>query len=177
MHLEKGRPTNWSARLSQEIAVYDLLDQLKIDYAFIDHPPLNTLNGSNQFDTLFENSICKNLFLCNTQQTVFYLLMIVGNKKFITKNISRQINSSRLSFAPAKPMMDYLQLSPGSVSVLGLMNDTNNQVQLLIDNDIQQIEFFGCHPCINTTSLKIRTADLLQKILPAIQHTPVFVTM
>ena len=115
-------------------------------------------------------AICKNLFLCNAQKTKFYLLMILGDKKFKTKDISHQINSSRLSFAPEEYMEKYLGITPGSVSVMGLMNDQDNQVSLLIDEDVIREEYVGCHPCINTSSIRMKTGELLEKILPAVHH-------
>ena len=114
--------------------------------------------------------ICKNLFLCNRQQTVFYLLLMPADKPFKTKDLSAQIESSRLSFASAEFMEKYLDITPGSVSIMGLMNDSGNAVNLLIDEDVLKAEFFGCHPCINTSSLKIKTSDLTDKIIPALGH-------
>lgn len=121
--------------------------------------------------------ICKNLFLCNAQKTRFYLLMMPGNKKFKTKNLSKQINSARLSFAGDEYMEQFLDITPGSVSILGLANDKENQVQLLIDSDVLKDPFLGCHPCINTSSLKIKTADLTEKFLPAVHHSYITVDL
>ena len=121
--------------------------------------------------------MCKNLFLCNAQKTKFYLLLMPGHKKFKTKALSKQINSARLSFADDAHMEEYLGITPGSVSVLGLMNDPDNHVRLLIDKDLLQDEYLGCHPCINTSSLKIKTADVLEKILPAVHHEPTYVEL
>ena len=120
---------------------------------------------------------CKNLFLCNAQKTRFYLLMMPGNKKFKTKNLSKQINSARLSFAGDEYMEQFLDITPGSVSILGLANDKENQVQLLIDSDVLKDPFLGCHPCINTSSLKIKTADLTEKFLPAVHHSYITVDL
>ena len=114
--------------------------------------------------------ICKNLFLCNAQKTKFYLLMIKEDKKFKTKEISSQINSSRLSFAPSEYMEQFLQITPGSVSVMGLMNDINNEVKLLVDEDVLKGELFGCHPCINTSSIRLKVSDVFEKFLPAVHH-------
>ena len=130
-----------------------------------------------EIDKTLQAVICKNLFLCNRQQTKFYLLMIPGDKPFHTKDISKQIGSSRLSFAPAEKMEEYLHISPGSVSVMGLMNDTQNRVQLVIDADVLKRDYVGCHPCINTSSIRIRISDLLDKILPAMGHTPIVVDL
>lgn len=171
MELVKGRPEDVSGRLEKEIRTYDLLDKLGIQYERIDHEAAETMEACVEIDrALSPATICKNLFLCNSQKTKFYLLMIVGDKKFKTKEISGQINSSRLSFAPAEYMEEYLDITPGSVSVLGLMNDKNNNVQLLVDEDVLNSEYFGCHPCINTSSLKLKTTDVFDTFLNAVGH-------
>ena len=121
-------------------------------------------------DEILESIVCKNLFLCNRQETAFYLLMIPDTKVFHTKDLSAQIGSARLSFAKPEYMEKFLDITPGSVSVLGLMNDTEHQVKLLIDEEVLDSEYFGCHPCINTSSLRMRTADLIEKVLPAMGH-------
>ena len=169
--LYKGRPADTSNRLPKEIRTYDLLDSLNISYERVDHDTLPTMEACQEVDKLLGIEICKNLFLRNTQKTAFYLLLLPGNKKFKTAALSKQIDSARLSFAEPEFMEQYLDITPGSVSVLGLMNDTENKVRLLIDKDIlDNHPYFGCHPCINTSSLKFRTEDLLTKILPAIHH-------
>lgn len=191
----KGRPTDTSDRQQREIRVYDLLDDLKIDYDRLDHNAAMNMEVCDEINAAFGRMtleefkaepdgertshaiICKNLFLCNRQKTKFYLLMIPGDKKFLTKNLSAQINSARLSFAGEEEMLKYLDITPGSVSVLGLMNDHDNAVQLLIDSDVLQSEYVGCHPCINTSSLRMKTRDLTEKILPAIHHSPIIVTL
>lgn len=164
-------------RLEKEIRVYDFLDSLGIDYQRIDHAPAMTMEVCKKIDEVLEAVICKNLFLCNRQETQFYLLMMPGDKPFRTKDLSAQIGSSRLSFAKPEYMEEFLDIKPGAVSVMGLMNDTKNHVQLLIDQDVLQGEWIGCHPCVNTSSLRIRTADLLEKILPATGHSPIRVTL
>ena len=103
--------------------------------------------------------------------------MIPGDKKFLTKDLSAQINSARLSFAGEEEMQKYLDIMPGSVSVLGLMNDKENAVQLLIDSDVLQSEFVGCHPCMNTSSLRMKTKDLMEKVIPAMRHEPIVVRL
>ena len=114
--------------------------------------------------------MCKNLFLCNRQKTAFYLLLMPGDKKFKTKELSSQINSARLSSAEAEDMLKYLDIEPGAVSIMGLMNDNECGVRLLVDEDVKAGEYIGCHPCVNTSSLKIKTADLFEKFLPAVGH-------
>ena len=179
MELQKGRPENTDGRLDKEIRVYDFLDKLGIQYQRIDHEAAMTMEACEEIDrALGDNTtICKNLFLCNRQETDFYLLLMPGDKPFKTKNLSAQIHSARLSFAKPEYMEKYLDITPGSVSVLGLMNDSEKKVQLLIDEDVMKEPYFGCHPCINTSSLKFTTEDLMQKIIPALEHEPVTVTL
>ena len=191
----KGRPGNITGRQEREVRVYDLLDSIGVDYDRLDHAPAMTMEVCDAVNAAFgrmtleefkaEDSndrtkhaiICKNLFLCNRQKTKFYLLMIPGDKKFLTKNLSAQINSARLSFADEEDMLNFLDVTPGSVSVLGLMNDHGHIVQLLIDSDVLQSEYVGCHPCINTSSLRMKTKDLMEKVIPALQHEPVIVNL
>ena len=165
-----GRPADCSGRLPKEVKVYDILDELGIPYTRLDHEAIYTVEGCNEVDLLLGINICKNLFLCNSQKTKFYLLMMPGNKRFITKEFCKQINSPRLSFAPEEYMKKYLDITPGSVSVMGLLNDKENQVQLVIDKDVLQEEYLGCHPCINTTSMRLPMKDLLEKFLPYVGH-------
>lgn len=166
-----------NGRLLKEMAVYELLEELDISYLRLDHEAAATVEDCHDVDRRLGIHICKNLFLCNAQQTDFYMLMMPGTKKFKTKELSSQIGSARLSFADAEYMEAFLNITPGSVSVMGLMNDQDNRVRLLIDRDILADEFVGCHPCVNTASLKIRTQDILEKFLPYVKHDYTAVTL
>lgn len=177
MELYNGRPENTEGRLEKEIRTYDFLDSLGITYERVDHEPAMTIEACEEIDRTLGISICKNLFLCNRQETNFYLLMLPGDKKFRTKDLSAQIGSARLSFGKPEYMERFLDITPGSLSVLGLMNDKDQNVQLLIDEDVLKEPFMACHPCINTTSLKIKTEDLTKKIIPEMKHTPVIVRL
>ena len=177
MELVKGRPATNEGRLEKEIRCYDLLDKLGVEYQRIDHEAAMTMEACVEIDKVLDATICKNLLLCNRQCTAFYLLMIPGNKQFKTSVLSKEIGSSRLSFAKPEYMLEYLDITPGSVSVLGLMNDHDHHVELLMDEDVLKGEYFGCHPCINTSSLRIRTADLMEKIIPAMEHPARIVTL
>lgn len=171
LKIVKGRPKSTEGRLEKEIRVYDLLDSLGICYDRVDHEEANTMEACAAIDEVLAPAvICKNLFLCNAQKTKFYLLMIREDKKFKTKEISHQINSSRLSFAPPEYMEKYLDITPGSVSVMGLMNDKENEVTLLVDEDVLKAEYFGCHPCINTSSLRLKVSDVFETFLQAVGH-------
>ena len=177
MELLQGRPLNTDGRLDKEIRVYDLLDKLGISYQRVDHEPAMTMEACEEIDKAMGTSMCKNLLLCNRQKTNFYLLLMPGEKVFQTKELSAQLGVSRLSFAPAEPMEEFLDITPGSLSVLGLMNDKNKCVRLIIDKPVLDDEHIGVHPCINTSSLKLKTVDLLNKIIPAMGHKPTIVNL
>ena len=170
MELFHGRPEMTEGRLPRELRTYDLLDSLGIGYERTDHEPAWDMEACDEIDAVLGVVMCKNLFLCNRQKTAFYLLLMPGGKKFKTKELSKQIGSARLSFAEAEDMVKYLDIEPGSVSVMGLMNDRDGQVKLLIDEDVLADEYFGCHPCVNTSSLKMKTRDVTEKFLPAVGH-------
>jgi len=171
MQLQTGRPSDCSGRLPVEIRTYDLLDSLSIPYSRIDHAAAMTMEACAAIDTVLGTVMCKNLLLSNRQNTAFYLLMLPGDKVFKTKDLSAQIGSSRLSFASGDYMMQLLDITPGSLSVLGLMNDAENRVQLLIDEELLSAQTIGVHPCVNTSSLSLNMTDLLNRFLPAVQHS------
>ena len=177
MELFHGRPQSAQGRLDKEMRVYDLLDSLGISYERTDHIAAMTMEDCLEIDRILEVIICKNLFLCNRQKTKFFLLMMPGDKVFKTKDLSAQAGSSRLSFSSSEDMEKYLDITPGSVSVMGLMNDTDNHVQLLIDRPVAESMLLGCHPCVNTSSLRLKTKDVLQKFLPAVHHEAIIVDL
>jgi Ala-tRNA(Pro) deacylase len=164
-------------RLEKEMASYDLLDKLGINYLRVDHEAAATIDDCLDVESLLGIEICKNLFLRNGSKTEFYLLVMPGSKKFLTKNLSKQVGCSRLSFAESEYMEEFLYITPGSVSIMGLMNDRENRVRLLMDKEVAEAEYFGCHPCINTSSLRIRTEDILNRFLPHIEHEPMIVEL
>ena len=170
-----GRPAD--TRTPREERCYDLLDSLGVEYYRVDHEHADTIQDCELVENLLGAKICKNLFLTNRQQTDFYLLIMPGEKPFKTKLLSKQINTARLSFGTPEQMERYLDTLPGSASVLGLMNDPDNKVRLLVDRDLLDEEMFGCHPCRNTSSLRFRTAELFERILPAMHHEPTFVEL
>ncbi len=173
--LYSGRPESSDSRLDKELRCYDILDRLGIEYFRVDHEHADTIEACHEVEKTLGANICKNLFLTNRQQTDFYLLLMPGDKPFKTKLLSKQINTARLSFASPEHMEKYLDITPGSVSVLGLMNDVEKKVSLVIDRDLLKDEYLGCHPCINSSTLKIKTDDVLNKFLPEISREPVFV--
>jgi len=177
MDVDTGRPKNCNGRIIQEIRSYDLLDSLNIEYERVDHESADTIEVCLERSAVLGTRISKNLFLCNRQETAFYLLTMPADKQFKTSTVSAQLGVARLHFADEKYMEQFLSLHPGSVSVLGLMNDNENRVRFLIDRDILEQEYFACHPCINTSSLKFRTSELFEKLLPSMGHKPTFISL
>ena len=164
-------------RLPAEMACYDLLDSLGIAYGRVDHSHADTIEACHAVEKVLGWPVCKNLFLCNRQKTQYYLLMLEGDKVFKTKDLSKQLGVARLSFAAAEDMVELLGVYPGSVTVLGLMNDKEHKVQLVMDKPIYEGENVSCHPCISTSTLVMRREDLLEKLLPALHHEPIVVDL
>ena len=163
-------PINLSSRTDMEQRSFALLEELNISYTYVDHEPALTMDDCAEIDKVLGVKMCKNLVLCNRQKTDYYLLLMPGDKVFKTKELSSQINSARLSFASGEAMEELLGVLPGSASVLGLIKDTEGKVQLLIDKDLLGKEYFGCHPCKNTSSIRFATEDLLNRVLPQLEH-------
>ena len=177
MTVYNGRPEDCTGRLPKEVRTYDFLDGLGIFYQRIDHEVTMTMEACGEIDRTLGAPTCKNLLLCNRQETDFYLLLLPGDKPLKTSVLSKEIGTSRLSFAKGEYMEAFLDITPGSLSVLGLMNDRDHRVKLLIDREVLQEKFFGCHPCINTGSLKFTVKDLMEKIIPAMGHEPTLVDL
>ena len=174
--LKNGRPENFESRLPKEQRCYELLERLGIEYQRVDHDFADTIELCHEIEKTLGANICKNLFLTNRQQTEFYLLLMPGDKPFKTKLLSKQINTARLSFASPEHMEELLDITPGSVSVLGLMND-GGKVHLVIDKDLLNDEYIGCHPCINSSTLRFKMADLTEKLLPELKHESMLVEL
>ncbi len=177
MVLENGRPENTAGRMDKEIRVYDFLDRLQISYQRVDHAPAMTMEACEEIDKVLGAPTCKNLLLCNRQKTDFYLLLMPGDKAFQTKELSSRLGVSRLSFAPGEAMEEYLDITPGSLSIMGLMNDKDLCVKLVIDAPVLESPLIGFHPCINTSTLRVQTADLTEILIPAMKHTPTIVNL
>ena len=170
LKLENGRPETNEGREEKEIRVYDMLDELGVGYQRVDHEAAFTMEACEEIDKVLQAPTCKNLFLCNRQKTKYYLLLIPGDKVFKTKELSKQIGSARLSFGSPEAMEEMLGVTPGSATIMGLMNDPEHKVQLLVDEDVLKEEEFGCHPCVNTSSLRLKTADVFGKVLEHFGH-------
>lgn len=161
----------------KEKRTYDFLDKLGVEYTRYEHEPLMTIVAAEELDKKIGLEICKNLFLSTRHSTEFYLLVMVGSKKFNTGKVSKQIGVPRMTFADDEHMLEFLDIKPGSVSPLGLINDKNNNVKLLIDSDVVNMEKIAVHPCVNTATVVLKTKDLLEKIIPACGHDFAVVTV
>ena len=179
LKLYEGRPADCTGRLEKEIRTYDLLDALGLEYWRTDHAFLraDTMEDCMVIDDCLGATVCKNLFLCNRQKTNFYLLLMPADKPFRTKEITSQLGCARLSFASEDAMEQLLQLTPGSATIFGLMHDTENRVQLLVDRDLLEEATFGCHPCINTSTIRMQTGDVFDKLTTALHHPYTIVTL
>lgn len=146
----------------REQPVYDALDALNIAYRRVEHPPAHTMQDCYLVDEGLGAVHFKNLFLCNRQGTDFYLLLLVGDKPFRTKDVSKQIGVARLSFANAQQLEQYLGLTPGAVSPMGLVNDVDRRVHVLVDRDVLKQGHVIVHPNVNTASILLSSADLMR---------------
>ena len=177
MQLQEGRPADCTGRLEKEIRVYDFLDALRVPYQRIDHEAAMTMEACAAIDEALNATICKNLLLCNRQCTDFYLLMMPGSKPFKTKELSKQIGSSRLSFATPEDMEKHLGVTPGSATVLAMMHDKEHAVKLILDKSVAESQRFGCHPCMNTSTLALSMVDIRTKFLPHLGVEPMLVDL
>lgn len=176
LELFNGRPRP-DMCIEVEKQTYDFLDGLGIEYNTLKHPSAFTIEECNRVREIVKAPVFKNLFLTNKQQSKFYLLVMPGEKVFKTKYLSAQINSARLSFADEDHMKRYLGVTPGSVTPLGLINDREHVVNLLLDEEIKNYPVFACHPCINSASVIMKLEDLTSKVIPATGHNYQWVTL
>ena len=170
-----GRPKEIRDFLEQR--VYDLLDELNIPYERVAHDAAYDMGACVVISKVLGVRICKNLLLTPRNRSAFYLLAMPDDLPFRTADFSKIIGSSRLSFATEEDLRDLLGVQIGSASVLGLMNDTEHRVTLAMERRVADAEWFGCHPCRNTSSLRLKTSDLLHVFLPHIGCTPVIVDL
>ena len=177
MTIETGRPADCSGRPEKECAVYDLLERLDISFTRADHPAAFTMEECEAVSQALHTPICKNLFLCNRQKTAFYLLLLPASKPFRTKEITAQLGCARLSFAGEEQLASLLHLTPGSATIFGLQYDTENRVQLVVDRDLLDEAYFGCHPCINTSTIRLKTSDVFDRLTHALHRDYTLVTL
>lgn len=164
-------------RSAVEMHTYEMLEKLHIPFTRVDHDTAETMEDCVAIGEKLGVDICKNLVLTPRNKSAFYLLCMPGDKPFSTKDFSKQIGSSRLSFASPEDMAELLGVQPGSASILALMNDPDHRVQLCVERSVWESEWFGCHPCRNTSSLRLKTEDVRNVFLPYTGHEAVVVNL
>lgn len=169
-HIYQGRPADTSGCSEPERLVYDFLDRTGVEYTTLTHPAAFTMEECEAVRARIGAPVFKNLLLTNKQQALWFLLMIPADKPFKTKYLSSQLGCARLSFAPAEAMERLLRIKPGAVSPLGLIHDSGHAVRLIVDRDLQGVQRYACHPCVNTASVAMTLSDLLDKVIPATGH-------
>ena len=177
LQVHKGRPQCTDGRLEKEIKTYDFLDALSIDYDRVDHEAVMTMEACEEIDEVLGNVLCKNLLLTDRKRSVYFLLMMRGEKRLDTKTLSHQLGTSRLSFAKGEEMEELLNITPGSLTAMGLIFDEANRVGLLIDEDLLDEPYLSCHPCVNTSSIRLSMKDFTERFLTAVHHEMRIVTL
>lgn len=155
--------------------VCSYLDNLGINYKKIEHSPAATMEECKKIEEILDNAICKNLLLRTTNGSAYYLLILRNDKQFVTSRISKLLGSSRLSFASGEEMESLLNTTPGSLSILSLIFDKEKKIKLAVDRDAVENEFFCCHPCDNTATLKIKASDITDIFIPSLEIKPVII--
>lgn len=150
--------------------VFALLDKLHIPYERVENDVVETMEECKEIDQALGTEIRKSIFLCNQKKTSFFLVVMPAEKQLDTGALEKKLGVSHLSFASGELMEKHLGTKPGSASIMGLINDEDEYVQLIMDKEVADEEWFGCNPGINTDHLKIKTQDLLKKFLPRIYH-------
>lgn len=157
--------------------VYARLNALGVPYRAVEHEAVHTIEDCRIAETLLNAKVPKNLFLTPRNQSAFYLLIVRGDVQFRTADISKQIGSSRLSFASAEKLLEMMHTLPGAISPMGLLFDEARPIRLLVDEALRETPVLAFHPCVNTASLAMTNADFFQKYLPAIGRTPEYVRL
>lgn len=157
-------------RCALETKVYETLSKLSIPFELVDNDSVESMEECIEISEKLGAEIRKTIFLCNRKKTSFYMVILPANKSFNTKEHCKKMDVSRLSFASGDLMMQHLDVAPGTATIMSLINDPDEKVELFIDKEIANSEFFACNPGANTTHLKIKTKDLLNKLLPKIDH-------
>lgn len=142
--------------------LYDLLDEMCITYQYIEHPPTPTIEDARKYWTALEGKHCKNIFLRNHKGNKHYLVVLDCDKSIDMHDLEKRLGEGKLSFASPERMMKHLGLKPGSVSPFGLINDTNHEVILFLDDKLRTADRLAFHPNDNRASLSVKRDDLMR---------------
>lgn len=157
--------------------IYDTLNELNIPFQKIDNEAITSMEECEDVENALGVEIRKSIFLCNRTKSEFYLLVMPSKKRFNTKMFSEKVVCSRTSFASTEHLKSVLGLTPGSITIMGLVNDRSHTVQLVIDSEIVNEEWFGCNAGLNTSHIKLKTRDLLDIFLKHTGHKPIVVKL
>ena len=166
-------PEEYKNKLQKE--TYKALAQLKISFERVDTDEAVTMDDCVLIDQKLNMKMVKTLFLCNRKKTIFYLFITTGEKAFDTKNFSNALGISRVSFGPAEMMEEMLGNKVGAATVFGTLLDLDRDVQVIIDKEVADEEYYGCSDGTTTCYMKIRTEDIMNRFLPFAKHKPVIV--
>lgn len=168
-------PKNYKNAVQQK--AFEVLKELDIPFFRVDNDEAITMDDCEAIDARLEAKTVKTLFLCNRQQTAFYLFVTPGDKPFRTKNFGAALEISRVSFAPSELLQEMLGTIIGATTIFSVLQDTENKVQVVIDNDVLQNEWYACSDGTTTGYMKIPTKRLIDDILPYSKHTAKFITV
>lgn len=151
--------------MTQKEKVFKALDDLKIEYKAISHPPVCTIEEMDEMGIFTDGEVCKNLFLRNANGKIHYLVCCLKDKKVDLVDLRSQIGSSRLSFGSDERLMKHLGLTQGAVSPFGIINNEDHQVEIVLDSDLKKVDgLIGFHPNDNTGFVWLKHDDLIKFI-------------
>ena len=173
MYISEVMTTFPEGRVSDtEEKVYSKLRELGIGFERVDNDSISTMEECAEVGEVLGTDICKSILACTRNKSEYYLIILPGDKRFVSKLASKAVGSSRLSFASPEDMQELLGTTPGNASPLAVINDCDGKVKLVIDRELAEDEHIACNTGANTTHIRFSTGDLIDKILPAFDHIP-----
>jgi Ala-tRNA(Pro) deacylase len=167
--IQTKAPSHFQTQLQKK--VYETLEKLQIPFERVDTDEVITMEDCAAIGEKLHMNMVKTLFLCNRQQTDFYLFITIGNKPFRSKDFSNMLGISRVSFAPAEQMELMLGTKIGAATVFSSLLDTENQVRIVFDKEVLAEKWYGCSDGTTTGYMKLQTEDICKKFLPFTNHT------
>ena len=162
-------PECYKNELNQKI--YEAFAMLGISFERVENDETLTMEDCLAIDERLDVHTAKTLFLCNRQKTNYYLFPTRGDKPFVTKDFGKALGISRVSFASAEDLEKYIGVLPGASTILGVLMESAKNVHLVIDREIAEAEFLCCPDGTRTGYIKLRTSDVLEKLIPFSGHS------
>lgn len=153
-----------------ETKVYQELERLNISYERVDNDTVETMEECVEISEKLGAEIRKTIVCCNRQKTEFFLVVLPASKRFDSKLFAAMMRTARVSFASAEDMESLIGLTPGEASVMGILNDPEAKIKVVVDKAVADAEWFACNPGANTTHIRFKTKQLLDTFLPAENH-------